>query len=314
MHSVNVSLLTPGDCQAKLSSDYPYLLNQYDEESCVCGEPSNPLDNICKVDIGSALACTTGDGHYVFRGVYSWDTGCEVGNQIAGFYRFDLEWYEWAIGLIESVRFAQFSTVTKITKVTGVKGFGGVKGSQFNFKGSSNSEDSGIKTGVNGFSVGKGQFGFGQGLLSQNQINQLNQFSSGSQSSFGTAFNFTEIKPITNGFSATYSENKVFQTEPKIITYTTKPEIVTYTTKPEIVTFTTKPEIVTYTTKPEIFTFTTKPKIFTYTTKPQIITYETSGSRTNPQYVAPGVSFNPSFSDLVGHQHTAKCKCLENKK
>lgn len=210
------------------------------------------------------------------------------------------------------MRFSQFNTITKVTKVTGVKGFNGVKGSQFSVKGSGSSEASGIKTGGNSFGVSNGQFGFGQGVFSQNQFNQ---FASGSQSGFGAAFNFSEIKPISNGFSATYSEKKVFQTEPKIITYTTKPEIVTYTTKPEIVTFTTKPEIFTYTTKPKIFTYTTKPKIVTYTTKPQIITYETSGSRNNPQYVAPGVSFNPSFSEIVGkHQHTAKCKCLENKK
>ncbi|XP_046975689.1 uncharacterized protein LOC124541826 isoform X2 [Vanessa cardui] len=336
MHSLNVSLITPGECQAKLSSDYPHLLDQYDEDSCVCGQPSNPLNNICKVDIGSALACTTGDGHYVFRGVYSWDSGCQTGNQLAAFYRFDLEWYQWAIGLIESVRFAQFSTVTKVTSGRysgGVKGFNSAKGSQYSgVKGSINSADS-----ANGFGVAKGQFGFGQGLVSQGQFKQ--QFSSekvsssGSQSGFGTGFNFAEIKPISNGFSATYSEKKVFQSEPKIITYTTKPEIVTYTTKPEIVTYTTKPEIVTFTTKPEIFTYTTKPKIITYTTKPkivtyttkpqiityttkpQIISYETSGSRTNPQYIAPGVTFNPSFSELVGkHEHTAKCKCLEGKK
>nr|XP_026483326.1 uncharacterized protein LOC113391550 isoform X1 [Vanessa tameamea] len=337
MHSLNVSLVTPGECQAKLSSDYPHLLDQYDEDSCVCGQPSNPSNNICKVDIGSALACTTGDGHYVFRGVYSWDSGCQTGNQLAAFYRFDLEWYQWAIGLIESVRFAQFSTVTKVTSGRysgGVKGFNSAKGTQYSgVKGSINSGDS-----ANGFGVAKSQFGFGQGLVSQGQFKQVKQFSekvssSGSQSGFGSGFNFAEIKPITNGFSATYSEKKVFQSEPKIITYTTKPEIVTYTTKPEIVTYTTKPEIVTFTTKPEIFTYTTKPKIITYTTKPkivtyttkpqiityttkpQIISYETSGSRTNPQYIAPGVTFNPSFSELVGkHEHSAKCKCLEGKK
>ncbi|OWR43864.1 Serine protease H164 [Danaus plexippus plexippus] len=343
MHSINVSLISPGECQSKLSSEYPHLLDLYDEDSCVCGQPSNPLNNICRVDIGSALACTTGDGHYTFRGVYSWDSGCQVGNQVAGFYRFDLEWYQWAIGLIESVRFAQYSTVTKVTTGIytgqikgGVKGFSGVKG----VKGSSNSGSSiragavasvssgavssgssGVISGLNSFNFGKGQFGFGQsqgqlsgnqGLVSQGQFaGKVNQFQekinsgSSSQAGFGDGFNFSEIKPITNGFSATFSEKKVFKTEPKFVTFTTKPEIVTYTTKPEIFTFTTKPKIITY---------TTKPKIITYTTKPQIIRYETSGSGTNPQYVAPGVTFNPSFSELVGkHEHTAKCKCLEGK-
>lgn len=167
-----------------------------------------------------------------------------------------------------------------------------------------------------------GQFGFGSSKYTES--------SSGLNGGLNVA---SQIKgPISNAFTATYTEKKVFQSEPKYVTYTTKPEIVTfttkpeyftyttkpkivtYTTKPEIVTFTTKPEIVTYTTKPEIVTYTTKPKIVTYTTKPQIIRYETSGSGTNPQYVAPGITFNPSFSDVVGHKHSASCKCLEGKK
>ncbi|XP_045508505.1 uncharacterized protein LOC123704246 isoform X2 [Colias croceus] len=355
MHSMNVSLINPGECQAKLSSDYPHLLEQYNEDACVCGQPTNPLNNICKVDIGSALACTSGDGRYVMRGVYSWDSGCQVGNQIASFYKFDLEWYEWAIGLIESVRFSQYTKVTT-GKYTGQIN-GGVKGSQFGSGiktsqfggavktsqfgkaqfGSGVTQFGGVKnqgaisgsqgvgfTGVKGFAVsGKGQFGFeGQGQnegLANGQFGsgQLSQFASGK---FGTGFESADFNsqiksPITsNAYSATYSEKKVFQTEPKIISFTTKPEIVTYTTKPEIFTYTTKPKIITYTTKPKIITYTTKPKIITYTTKPQIITYETSGSGTNPQYVAPGVTFNPSFSELVGaHSHTSTCKCLENK-
>ncbi|XP_038219853.1 uncharacterized protein LOC119838111 isoform X1 [Zerene cesonia] len=368
MHSMNVSLINPGECQAKLSSDYPHLLEQYSEDSCVCGQPTNPLNNICKVDIGSALACTSGDGRYVMRGVYSWDSGCQVGNQIASFYKFDLEWYEWAIGLIESVRFSQFTKVTT-GKYTGQIN-GGIKGSQFGGGVKTNQFGGAVKTsqfgkaqfgsggstqfggvtgslnkgsaistgsqgvgftGVKAFAVsGKGQFGFeqGSGLAGQNEglangqfgTGQLSQFASGK---FGTGqvgfesadFNGQIKSPITsNAYSATYSEKKVFQTEPKIISFTTKPEIVTFTTKPEIFTYTTKPKIITYTTKPKIITYTTKPKIITYTTKPQIITYETSGSGTNPQYVAPGVTFNPSFSELVGaHSHTSTCKCLENK-
>ncbi|VVC92794.1 unnamed protein product, partial [Leptidea sinapis] len=143
-----------------------------------------------------------------------------------------------------------------------------------------------------------------QAKLASDYPHLLEQYSEDS-CVLGGDFN-TQIKsPITNSYSATYSEKKVFQTEPKIVTFTTKPEIVTFTTKPEYFTYTTKPKIVTY---------TTKPKIITYTTKPQIITYETSGSGTNPQYVAPGVNFKPNFSEIVGaHQHTAKCKCLENK-
>jgi hypothetical protein len=164
-----------------------------------------------------------------------------------------------------------------------IKGFGGVKGSTAS------------SSAVKGFK-GQEQFGFSQ---------------FGQSGSFGS-----EIKgPITNSFSSSYSEKKVFQSEPQFITYTTKPEIVTFTTKPEIVTFTTKPKIVTFTTKPEYFTYTTKPKLVTYTTKPQIITYESSGSGSNPQYIAPGVTFNPDFTDITSlHKHNAQCKCLEKGK
>ncbi|XP_045529391.1 uncharacterized protein LOC123717446 isoform X3 [Pieris brassicae] len=329
MHSLNVSLINPGECKAKLSSDYPHLLEQYNEDSCVCGQPTNPLNNICKVDIGSALACTTGDGRYVMQGVYSWDSGCQVGNQIASFYKFDLEWYEWSIGLIESVRFAQFTTITT-GKITGFKsgvqtqfgqsGVNGQFGSQFGsgvktqFGGASEGSSGIGFSGVKGFAVsGKGQYGFeGAGQsANQAQFSAINQFGKFGAQNFESGFNSQINSPINKAFSASYSEKKVFQTEPKIITYTTKPEIVTFTTKPEIFTFTTKPKIVTYTTKPKFITYTTKPKIITYTTKPQIITYETSGSGNNPQYVAPGVTFNPNFSDLIGHKHDSQCKCAK---
>ncbi|XP_063545439.1 hornerin-like isoform X2 [Cydia strobilella] len=284
MHSINVSLINPGECQAKIAQDYPHLLDQYDQDSCACGQPTNPVNNICRVDTGSALACTTDNVHWVFRGVYSWESGCQPGNQLAGFYKFDLEWYEWAIGLLESARFAQFSSSSSSSSqrfTSGVKGGAGGAGA-------------GIKGGF-GASFGGfgGQVGFGSG--------QFGQFSSkitkGTSSEGKGAFSGEVTSPISNSYSATYSEKKTFQSEPKIITYTTKPEIVTYTTKPEY------------------FTFTTKPKLVTYTTKPQIVTYETSGSGTNPQYVAPGVTFNPTFSELVGqHKHNAACNCLNGKK
>lgn len=288
MHSINVSLINPGECQAKLAQDYPHLLDQYDQDSCACGQPTNPVNNICRVDTGSALACTTDNVHWVFRGVYSWESGCQPGNQLAGFYKFDLEWYEWAIGLLESARFAQFSSTSSSSSsqrfTSGVKGgAGGAGGAGAGIKG-------GFGASFGGFG---GQVGFGSG--------QFGQFSSkitqGSSSEGKGAFSGEVTGPVSNTYSATYSEKKVFQSEPKIITYTTKPEIVTFTTKPEY------------------FTFTTKPKVVTYTTKPQIITYETSGSGTNPQYVAPGVTFNPTFSELVGqHKHNAACKCLDGKK
>lgn len=235
--------------------------------------------------------------------------GCQLGNQLAAFFKFDLEWYEWAIGLIESARFAQFSSGSQILSqnrfASQIKGASGIKGGASGFRGSASGISGGIsgirgsasgigggiKGGVGGFKgFGQASFGGSQGF-SSGQFSQYNQASK--ESTFG------EVKgPVSNSFSASFSEKRVFQSEPKIVTFTTKPEIVTFTTKPEL------------------FTYTTKPKIVTYTTKPQIITYETSGSGTNPQYVAPGVTFNPSFSDLVGKQHThnANCKCLEGKK
>lgn len=226
---------------------------------------------------------------------------------MAAFYKFDLEWYEWAIGLIESARFAQFSSGSAVLSQNrfGAQINSGLKGGSFAGQGSGiKGGFAGLKGGASGvkgagFSqsgFAQGQGGFGQsGQFSQSQYNQ---YSSSEAANFGSSgFNAQVKGPITNSFSASFSEKKVFQSEPKIVTYTTKPEIVTFTTKPEY------------------FTYTTKPKLVTYTTKPQLITYETSGSGTNPQYVAPGVTFNPSFSEVVGtHNHNANCKCLEGKK
>ncbi|KAJ0183014.1 hypothetical protein K1T71_000990 [Dendrolimus kikuchii] len=381
MHAINVSLLNPGECQSKLSSDYPHLLEYYDSESCVCGQPTNPINSICKVDIGSALACTTGDSHFVLRGVYSWDSDCQIGNQIAAFYKFDIEWYEWALGFIDSVRFGAGITVIQktvtttittsqypnrfnnigLSKIGGATGFssvggaadvtrlgtdqrgfiagigGGVKNTgsftgsitsggtvtsevnrQYNTFGTATT---GTAKQITGSSGVVGIKGFGEGVSG---FTGQGQFSQGEQLTGQVGV------PITNTY--TFTEKKIFQTEPKYITYTTKPEIVTfttkpeyytfttkpkyitYTTKPEIVTYTTKPKIITYTTKPEIVTYTTKPKIVTYTTKPELVSYEyqTLGSRTNLQYAAPDVSSNPSFTEIVNHKHTGQCKCLEN--
>ncbi|CAK1592827.1 unnamed protein product [Parnassius mnemosyne] len=371
MHSINVSLIEPTQCEAKIQQNYPHLLDNYDQESCICGEPSNPLNNICRVDIGSALACTTGDGYFVLQGVYSWDSGCQTGNQLAAFYKFDIEWYEWAIGLTESVRFTQFVRGTKVTQTrytgqitSGTKGTtytNGIKGTitgglnkfggqgqftQFGAGGLGQFTQFGagqVSQGQSGSNQASGNL-YGQSQYSSSNYSQFstssnnqysgsqNQFASGNfggsssdYSSGSSNFGTNNNGPSSNSFSSTYTEKQFFQTEPKYYTFTTKPEIVTYTTKPEIVTFTTKPEIftfttkpkiITYTTKPKLITYTTKPKIVTYTTKPQFITYETSGSGTNPQYVAPGASFKPTFSEIVGteHKHNAQCKCLENGK
>lgn len=197
---------------------------------------------------------------------------------MAAFYKFDVEWYEWALGLSEgSGRYAQFGGGSQVTQNRYSSQINsGIKGGQFN-------------SGVKGFAT-KNQFGSGQ--FNQYSSSKFAEQSNQGSGASGLAFGAQLKGPIQNTFSATYSEKKVFQSEPKIVTFTTKPEIVTFTTKPEY------------------FTFTTKPKLVTYTTKPQIITYETSGSGQNPQYVAPGVTYNPTFAGVVGaHQHNAECKC-----
>ncbi|XP_050358383.1 uncharacterized protein LOC126778781 isoform X2 [Nymphalis io] len=348
MHSVNVSLLRPGECQAKLSSNYPNLIDKYDKDSCVCGQPSNPLNDICKVDVGSALACTGGDGQYVFRGVYSWDSGCETGNQIAAFYRFDLEWYQWAIGIIESAKFTQYTIITNVIITDGVKyvyGFNTIslrrRGIEINIKYIEpivknytitqtviKKEPEILKIITNKGSIPKiiESYHTNPSFISYKTKPEIGIYTTKPE-----VYSYT-TKPEVNSYTTkpeiiTYTTKpKVFSyttkpeivtytTKPKVFSYTTKPEIITYTTKPKVFSYTTKPEIFTYTTKPKVFSYTTKPEIFTYTTKPQLINYETSGSRTDPQYIAPAVSSNPSFEELVGkHEHTPNCKCLEGKK
>ncbi|XP_026734740.1 transmembrane protease serine 9-like, partial [Trichoplusia ni] len=115
IHGIGVSVLAPGICANRISRDYSYLRDLYDPKSTACGQPSNPDKNFCQADVGSAVACTTDGIHYVLRGIYSWDSGCEVGKQLIGIYKFDIEWYEWAIGQIESVRFSEY-VVTTITE------------------------------------------------------------------------------------------------------------------------------------------------------------------------------------------------------
>ncbi|XP_017779365.1 PREDICTED: ovochymase-2 [Nicrophorus vespilloides] len=48
----------------------------------------------CKVDHGSALACTTDGYHYTLHGIFSWDTGCKNENQLGGYNLPDVKWIE----------------------------------------------------------------------------------------------------------------------------------------------------------------------------------------------------------------------------
>ncbi|XP_041971163.1 uncharacterized protein LOC121727397 [Aricia agestis] len=257
MHDLNVTLIRPEECKARINKYYPEFEKYFNKESSVCAEPANPLSNICSVDIGSALACPNKDGHYVLRGIYSWDSGCEqLGNQIGAFYKFDLEWYQWAIGLIESERYSRFNVGALLA---GAEGQIKAQGESLGIK------QEGLQVGqVGGGIFGKGQVG-GGGVFGQGQVVTV--------TTKPEYFTYT-TKPEIYTFT-TKPQLVTYTTKPKIVTYTTKPKIVTYTTAPKIVTYTTKPEIISYTTKPEIITYTTKPKIVTYTTKPEFISYTT---------------------------------------
>ncbi|XP_059611208.1 inactive serine protease scarface [Phlebotomus argentipes] len=88
MHSLPVTLLSDGECQAALSG---YGFNS---QTGVCGRPRA---DACEVDVGSALACSNGKGGYVLRGVYSTETECASSNQVVSFARVDTQWLRQAL-------------------------------------------------------------------------------------------------------------------------------------------------------------------------------------------------------------------------
>lgn len=77
-HSLAINPLSSNECQASLSS--------YNPNSAVCGRAQG---NPCDVDVGSALACTRGNGRYLLKGIYSGQSGCGP-NQVMSFTKMDV--------------------------------------------------------------------------------------------------------------------------------------------------------------------------------------------------------------------------------
>lgn len=87
MHQTPVSILSPSECQSNV--------NGYNSESSLCGKTQ---DDACQCDIGSALACSNGNGKYTLRGVYATENQCGAGsNQIVTFTKMDVQWIRAAM-------------------------------------------------------------------------------------------------------------------------------------------------------------------------------------------------------------------------
>lgn len=73
-----INPLSSSECQA--------TLNSYNPNLAVCGRAQG---NPCDVDVGSALACTRGNGRYLLKGIYSGQSGCGP-NQVMSFTKMDV--------------------------------------------------------------------------------------------------------------------------------------------------------------------------------------------------------------------------------
>lgn len=78
-HSLAINPLAADECQAQLGSFNP--------STAVCGRAQG---NPCDVDVGSALACTRGNGRYLLKGIYSGETGCGT-EQVMSFTKMDVD-------------------------------------------------------------------------------------------------------------------------------------------------------------------------------------------------------------------------------
>lgn len=81
MHQIPIAPLDQGECSIALSG--------YDANVAVCGRPQV---DACQIDAGSALACTTGDGQYHLKGIYSTENQCNSPAQIVTFAKMDVKW------------------------------------------------------------------------------------------------------------------------------------------------------------------------------------------------------------------------------
>ncbi|XP_039291082.1 trithorax group protein osa isoform X2 [Nilaparvata lugens] len=95
LHKVDVKFIPEDVCESKLRSTNLgkyFILNK----GFSCALPKNPSD-LCKVDVGSPIACERGDGHYELAGVNSWDVGCQTDQTPTITSNPDAEWIDKVI-------------------------------------------------------------------------------------------------------------------------------------------------------------------------------------------------------------------------
>ncbi|XP_065166827.1 uncharacterized protein scaf isoform X2 [Atheta coriaria] len=93
MRTIDVDLVNQNECSASMQTNFPDLVNRLGAETYCAASKADQ----CKVDHGSALACTDDGEHYTLHGVFSWDTGCKDERQLGAYVQPDLEWIEAAL-------------------------------------------------------------------------------------------------------------------------------------------------------------------------------------------------------------------------
>ncbi|KAK9874462.1 hypothetical protein WA026_002803, partial [Henosepilachna vigintioctopunctata] len=88
MRSIKVDIMETDQCKDTLGNNYQEMMPNYSPNT-LCGFSAQDQ---CKVDYGSALACTNDDSQYVLSGIFAWDTGCKDQNQIGGYVAPDVDW------------------------------------------------------------------------------------------------------------------------------------------------------------------------------------------------------------------------------
>lgn len=95
LHKVDVTFIPEDTCESNLRTTNLgkyFILNK----GFSCALPKNPSD-LCKVDVGSPIACDRGDGHYELAGVNSWDVGCQTDQMPTISSNPDAEWIDKVI-------------------------------------------------------------------------------------------------------------------------------------------------------------------------------------------------------------------------
>ncbi|KAJ8958027.1 hypothetical protein NQ318_002031 [Aromia moschata] len=90
MHHIDVALMDGQECQQTLTQKSQNALQLYNPTT-LCGVSNT---DHCKVDYGSALACSDDQQHYTLHGIYTWDTGCGQDGQVGGYITPDIEWID----------------------------------------------------------------------------------------------------------------------------------------------------------------------------------------------------------------------------